>query len=111
MAGTPQRRLAEEGLKRGLERGAKSAYQGPLPVPLVRIRTAAAAIAQLVEHVIRNDGVTGSSPVCGTISCQLVDLVERQSPSPGCSAVPAASSKKRNRSMRNSRPQHCAHLT
>ena len=25
-----------------------------------------AAIAQLVEHVIRNDGVTGSSPVCGT---------------------------------------------
>src|SRR6185437_89298 len=24
-----------------------------------------AAIAQLVEHVIRNDGVTGSSPVCG----------------------------------------------
>src|SRR5665213_1398453 len=27
-----------------------------------------AAIAQLVEHVIRNDGVTGSSPVCGTIS-------------------------------------------
>ena len=29
---------------------------------------AQAAIAQLVEHVIRNDGVTGSSPVCGTIS-------------------------------------------
>jgi hypothetical protein len=28
----------------------------------------ASAIAQLVEHVIRNDGVTGSSPVCGTIS-------------------------------------------
>ena len=27
-----------------------------------------AAIAQLVEHVIRNDGVTGSSPVCGTSS-------------------------------------------
>src|ERR1700681_1456132 len=27
-----------------------------------------AAIAQLVEHVIRNDGVTGSSPVCGTTS-------------------------------------------
>jgi hypothetical protein len=34
-----------------------------------RCRTQAAwsaAIAQLVEHVIRNDGVTGSSPVCGT---------------------------------------------
>jgi hypothetical protein len=28
--------------------------------------TWSAAIAQLVEHVIRNDGVTGSSPVCGT---------------------------------------------
>ena len=25
-----------------------------------------AAIAQLVEHVIRNDGVGGSSPSCGT---------------------------------------------
>ena len=31
-------------------------------------RVWSAAIAQLVEHVIRNDGVTGSSPVCGTIS-------------------------------------------
>ena len=28
---------------------------------------AQAAIAQLVEHVIRNDGVAGSSPACGTI--------------------------------------------
>lgn len=27
---------------------------------------ACAPIAQLVEHVIRNDGVTGSNPVCGT---------------------------------------------
>ena len=27
-----------------------------------------AAIAQLVEHVIRNDGVGGSSPSCGTSS-------------------------------------------
>jgi hypothetical protein len=27
-----------------------------------------AALAQLVEHIIRNDGVTGSSPVSGTIS-------------------------------------------
>jgi hypothetical protein len=29
-------------------------------------RSWCAAIAQLVEHVIRNDGVTGSNPVCGT---------------------------------------------
>ena len=28
---------------------------------------ASAALAQLVEHIIRNDGVTGSSPVSGTI--------------------------------------------
>ena len=27
-----------------------------------------AALAQLVEHIIRNDGVTGSSPVSGTIA-------------------------------------------
>jgi hypothetical protein len=34
-----------------------------------------AAIAQLVEHVIRNDGVTGSSPVCGTI--QIIETANR----------------------------------
>lgn len=45
----------------GLERRAVSAYQGALR------HESDAAIAQLVEHVIRNDGVTGSSPVCGTI--------------------------------------------
>jgi hypothetical protein len=36
--------------------------------PKGRIAAWFAAIAQLVEHVIRNDGVTGSSPVCGTIT-------------------------------------------
>src|SRR6195952_4382513 len=35
---------------------------------VARRRVRSAAIAQLVEHVIRNDGVTGSSPVCGTAS-------------------------------------------
>jgi len=34
--------------------------------PLAERIAWSAAIAQLVEHVIRNDGVTGSSPVCGT---------------------------------------------
>ena len=29
--------------------------------------SAAAALAQSVEHIIRNDGVTGSNPVSGTI--------------------------------------------
>ena len=31
-----------------------------------------AALAQLVEHIIRNDGVTGSNPVSGTTSFSLV---------------------------------------
>jgi hypothetical protein len=31
-----------------------------------RSGSAEAAIAQLVEHVIRNDGVGGSNPSCGT---------------------------------------------
>jgi hypothetical protein len=34
--------------------------------PLARRAAWSAAIAQLVEHVIRNDGVGGSSPSCGT---------------------------------------------
>ena len=34
-----------------------------------------AAIAQLVEHVIRNDGVGGSSPSCGT-TLQQIDIDE-----------------------------------
>jgi hypothetical protein len=33
-----------------------------------------AAIAQSVEHVIRNDGVTGSNPVCGTIFSDLLSI-------------------------------------
>ena len=34
--------------------------------PLLNTSRWSAAKAQLVEHVIRNDGVTGSNPVCGT---------------------------------------------
>ena len=37
----------------------------PSPQPLLSARPDA-ALAQLVEHIIRNDGVTGSSPVSGT---------------------------------------------
>ncbi len=33
-----------------------------------------AAIAQLVEHVIRNDGVGGSNPSCGTSLRSLREL-------------------------------------
>ena len=38
----------------------------PNAVSMARFQSLA-AIAQLVEHVIRNDGVGGSSPSCGTI--------------------------------------------
>ena len=38
-----------------------------LPVPYGAVRSNA-ALAQLVEHLIRNEGVTGSSPVSGTTS-------------------------------------------
>lgn len=31
-----------------------------------------AAVAQLVEHVIRNDGVVGSSPISGTSKFDLI---------------------------------------
>jgi hypothetical protein len=40
---------------------------------------ACAALAQLVEHLIRNEGVTGSSPVSGTISLRYrLRLLERE---------------------------------
>jgi hypothetical protein len=41
--------------------------------PVAQRKAWFAAIAQLVEHVIRNDGVTGSNPVCGTT--QSIDLI------------------------------------
>jgi hypothetical protein len=37
-----------------------------------------AAIAQLVEHVIRNDGVTGSSPVCGTSLSAIQNILKHR---------------------------------
>jgi hypothetical protein len=40
-----------------------------------------AAIAQLVEHVIRNDGVTGSSPVCGTKFFFVIRIILERFPS------------------------------
>ena len=33
-----------------------------------------AGVAQLVEHVIRNDGVVGSSPITGTIALRKTKL-------------------------------------
>lgn len=39
---------------------------GPGGLHAARRRSRPAAVAQLVEHVIRNDGVGGSSPSCGT---------------------------------------------
>src|SRR5262245_22886887 len=43
--------------------------------PLPAISDGAAAIAQLVEHVIRNDGVGGSNPSCGTRSSDMNECV------------------------------------
>ncbi len=44
-----------------------------------------AALAQLVEHIIRNDGVTGSNPVSGTMlfSRQSCDLQRNGLPAGG----------------------------
>ena len=39
-----------------------------------------AAIAQLVEHVIRNDGVGGSNPSCGTSVFKHLDIFPSLSP-------------------------------
>ena len=55
-----------------------------------------AALAQLVEHVIRNDGVAGSSPACGT----------KNKPHPGamgCQALSAGLPTNRSGSRRPSK--------
>ena len=40
-----------------------------------RIAITSAAVAQQVEHVIRNDGVAGSSPVRGTNSLNVYVVI------------------------------------
>jgi hypothetical protein len=42
--------------------------------PKVLLERKKAAIAQSVEHVIRNDGVGGSNPSCGTNNLRLTPL-------------------------------------
>ena len=67
----------------GYAEDCKSLHAGSIPArasipPCLALRLTArrirgrtgAALAQLVEHIIRNDGVTGSSPVSGTTSGQ-----------------------------------------
>src|SRR5258706_13626241 len=50
-----------------LAKSGRARYQGrAFSAPFAECAAWSAAIAQLVEHVIRNDGVTGSNPVCGT---------------------------------------------
>src|SRR3982751_964497 len=46
-------------------RGGACPCRGPLIVG-AHFRKSQAALAQLVEHIIRNDGVVGSSPSSGT---------------------------------------------
>src|SRR3954451_9123933 len=68
---------ADSGLAGAGERHLRAGATLPIPAPpdirsarngtgLARAPAGFAAIAQLVEHVIRNDGVGGSSPSCGT---------------------------------------------
>jgi hypothetical protein len=45
----------------------------------LRYTSLIAAIAQLVEHVIRNDGVGGSIPSCGTIF-QIISMLYLSGP-------------------------------
>ncbi len=44
---------------------------------------AGAAVAQLVEHVIRNDGVGGSSPFSGTSFLTIWDEIDWCAPNAG----------------------------
>jgi hypothetical protein len=68
---------ADSGLAGAGERHFEAGATLPIPAPpdirsarngtgLARAPAGFAAIAQLVEHVIRNDGVGGSNPSCGT---------------------------------------------
>jgi hypothetical protein len=47
--------------------GAENLAEMVAPIHANRYETPSAAIAQSVEHIIRNDGVVGSNPICGTI--------------------------------------------
>src|ERR1700753_2198791 len=63
------------GMVSGIEPPRRPCQSRPCPIsearrvagPIPGTATWFAAIAQLVEHVIRNDGVGGSSPSCGTL--------------------------------------------
>jgi hypothetical protein len=46
--------------------GAEITTDGVAPIHANRYEASSAAIAQSVEHIIRNDGVVGSNPICGT---------------------------------------------
>lgn len=58
-------RMAARG-QHGRGVGCSSGFERP---PKALAQNKKAAIAQSVEHVIRNDGVGGSNPSCGTTTC------------------------------------------
>ena len=66
----PQPRgVGEARWRSGYAEDCKSLHAGSIPARASTSRfRERAALAQLVEHIIRNDGVTGSSPVSGTIA-------------------------------------------
>ena len=58
-----------EWLRRGLQILARRFDSGSgLHLATAKLAIANAALAQLVEHIIRNDGVRGSNPLSGTIA-------------------------------------------
>ncbi len=61
-------REGEARWRSGYAEDCKSLHAGSIPARASTSRATreSAALAQLVEHIIRNDGVTGSSPVSGT---------------------------------------------
>ena len=63
-------REGEARWRSGYAEDCKSLHAGSIPARASTSRATreSAALAQLVEHIIRNDGVTGSSPVSGTIA-------------------------------------------
>ena len=66
----PVERPGEARWRSGYAEDCKSLHAGSIPARASTSRKLceSAALAQLVEHIIRNDGATGSSPVSGTSS-------------------------------------------
>ena len=61
----------KQGLETGFAQRSKMAMDGSAIAAVAPLPGSRAALAQSVEHIIRNDGVTGSNPVSGTTASSL----------------------------------------